>query len=335
MAFDHEDTDAVFQEVIKPVLSELNIVAVRVDKQEHNDDIDDRILMELNRCDLCIADLTYARPSVYYEAGHANGRGVPVVFTARADHFKHSQDDHYGNCRIHFDLLMKNIIKWAKGHHKEFSGRLAKRLRVVLRPIVQINQEKNKRENEKAKFSALPINKRLFNIQKCVLATLNDLGYRYVVEFDRTNQYHFKGSQIAVLKRRKIADEYTLLWISETFVKNDFEYMSYIHILGWMEETFKVQQPQRASFVRQPRGKMPTRSNSTIRIVLIAINRLNMSRVASYYPNHHVDAASSVLRQEIAPRYENKLSYKSEVCLVGNIKSLSDVKENLGRLLGK
>ena len=38
-----------------------------------NDDIDDKIFALLNSSHLCIADLTHARPSVYYEAGVLHG----------------------------------------------------------------------------------------------------------------------------------------------------------------------------------------------------------------------------------------------------------------------
>jgi hypothetical protein len=35
----------------------------------------------------CSADLRYARPSVYFEAGYAE-RSVPVIYTVRRDHFR-------------------------------------------------------------------------------------------------------------------------------------------------------------------------------------------------------------------------------------------------------
>jgi nucleoside 2-deoxyribosyltransferase len=78
MAFDNADTDQVFDEAIEPVLNSLHIRVLRVDREEHNDDIDDKIFEFLNAADFCIADLTYARPSVYYEAGYAFGQNKRV-----------------------------------------------------------------------------------------------------------------------------------------------------------------------------------------------------------------------------------------------------------------
>lgn len=61
-AFDHDDVDAVYDRAIRPVLREFNVRPFRVDRVEHNDDIDDRIFQLIERSDLCIADLTYGGP---------------------------------------------------------------------------------------------------------------------------------------------------------------------------------------------------------------------------------------------------------------------------------
>jgi len=45
----------------------MEIKPYRVDIIEHNDDIDNKIIELILKCDICIADLTYSRPSVYYE----------------------------------------------------------------------------------------------------------------------------------------------------------------------------------------------------------------------------------------------------------------------------
>ena len=112
-AFDRPDVDEVFTKVLVPLLRKLGIRPLRVDRVEHNDDIDDKIFALLDESDFCIADLSYARPSVYYEAGYAAGKGKPVIYLARRDHFKAKQNDPNGNFRVHFDLQMKNIIPWS------------------------------------------------------------------------------------------------------------------------------------------------------------------------------------------------------------------------------
>ena len=96
-AFDHDVIDTLYDNGIKRVLLDKGIAPLCVNRVEHNDDIDDKILELIDECDFCIADLTFARPSVYYEAGRVDGLGKPVIFTSRKDHFKPTQGDDYGD----------------------------------------------------------------------------------------------------------------------------------------------------------------------------------------------------------------------------------------------
>jgi hypothetical protein len=64
MAFGQKDTDAIFR-ALRKTLGPLGVNAQRVDRIEHNDNIDTRTISEIEAADLVTADLTYARPSVY------------------------------------------------------------------------------------------------------------------------------------------------------------------------------------------------------------------------------------------------------------------------------
>ena len=133
IAFDHADTDAIFQN-IEDTLDKININVIRIDRVEHNDDIDDRIISEIKSADFVLADLTYARPSVYFEAGFAQ-RSIPVLYTVRNDHFRPRIDDPTGNLRVHFDLQMKNIIPWKGLNDDLFQKRLRSRVLKVVAPL--------------------------------------------------------------------------------------------------------------------------------------------------------------------------------------------------------
>jgi nucleoside 2-deoxyribosyltransferase len=146
MAFDRPDTDAMFA-VIRRTLKPLGIVPRRVDRIEHNDNIDQKIISELAEADLVIADLTYARPSVYFEAGYAQ-RQTPVVYTARRDHFREKDDDPNGNLQVHFDLKMRNIVGWSTPTDLTFPKRLTSRITKVIAPRIkqkQVQLEQKKR----------------------------------------------------------------------------------------------------------------------------------------------------------------------------------------------
>lgn len=88
---------------IRPALEEAGFTAVRLDAVEHNEQIDDRIIVEIRRAGLVVADLTGGRGNVYFEAGFALGLGTPVIWTCREDHL----DD------LHFDTRQYNYIAWS------------------------------------------------------------------------------------------------------------------------------------------------------------------------------------------------------------------------------
>ena len=164
MAFGKTETDRLYDRAIVPTLDAVNLRAIRVDRIEHNDDIDNRIIRELNDCHLAIADLTFARQSVYFEAGYAQRR-VPVIYTCRKDHFDKGAPD---DARVHFDLQMKNIIDWSHPDDPMFKVRLTKRLKFVLRPVLQEEQKALQDGGEQARFRALSVNEQRNVIKQVV-----------------------------------------------------------------------------------------------------------------------------------------------------------------------
>jgi len=101
MWFDN-DMSSAYTDGIKPALKECGYTPLRIDKQEHNDKIDDRIIAEIRQSGLIVADFTGQRGGVYYEAGFAKGLGIPVIWTCHKDEV----DD------LHFDTRQYNHIVW-------------------------------------------------------------------------------------------------------------------------------------------------------------------------------------------------------------------------------
>lgn len=151
MAFAHSDTDRLYDETLAPLLLEMGIDAIRVDRVEHNDNIDDRIIAEIKAADLALVDLTYARPSVYFEAGYAE-RAIPVVYTIRGDHLAPRVDDPFGVFRLHFDLAMRNVVDWAAPDDEGFRVRLRRRLDHVLAPLRQADNDRQVHAQRVAAF---------------------------------------------------------------------------------------------------------------------------------------------------------------------------------------
>ncbi|MCH8942900.1 MAG: hypothetical protein IIA48_10755 [Bacteroidetes bacterium] len=178
-AFDYKDVDQIYDKIIKRILKEFKIQAIRVDRLEHNEDIDDKIFSIIDESDFCIVDLTYARPSVYYEAGYAFGSGKPVIYISRKDHFKQTKEDKFGNYRIHFDLQMKNIISWNKPD-QVFGNKLRKRIKKVINPLLRKVKIINKNKKEELLFDKLSQRGQFLKIYDKAIFMLRKRGYKDV-----------------------------------------------------------------------------------------------------------------------------------------------------------
>src|ERR1700743_1122030 len=168
MTFGRNDTDLMYNSGIRPALTARAINPVRLDQLEHNDNINDRIIREIQTADFAIVDLTYARPSVYYEAGFAE-RTIPVIYTVRRDHFSPVVDDEFGVFKVHFDLTMKNIIDWIPDEDNNFIARLMSRVDLVIKPLNEDLSEKRKQKEQAEKFSWLSDSAQIHSIKKIVV----------------------------------------------------------------------------------------------------------------------------------------------------------------------
>jgi hypothetical protein len=99
-------THAAYTDGIEPAIRDSGYRAVRIDKKEHNNKIDDEIIAEIRRSKFLVADFTCekekVRGGVYFEAGFAMGLGIPVLWTVT----KESLGD------VHFDTRQYNHIVW-------------------------------------------------------------------------------------------------------------------------------------------------------------------------------------------------------------------------------
>jgi len=102
MWFDAQMDDA-WSDGFKPGIEDSKYFsAFRVNMLEHNDKIDDRIVAEIRRSGLVVADFTGNRGGVYFEAGFPRGLGIPLIWTCRKDGIEH----------LHFDTRQFNHIVW-------------------------------------------------------------------------------------------------------------------------------------------------------------------------------------------------------------------------------
>lgn len=120
MAFKSSLDDAFLRGIQPAVEDDCGFKAVRMLELEHNDKICDRIIVEVRRAQFVIADFTFQRGGVYFEAGFATALSRPVIWTCNACHFH----------RLHFDTRQYNHIKW-KGPD-DLRTQLATRIRETI-----------------------------------------------------------------------------------------------------------------------------------------------------------------------------------------------------------
>jgi nucleoside 2-deoxyribosyltransferase len=117
-----------FQEVLSEIYSsgfQVGVIGagydpIRMDKLEHINRIDDEIIKQINGSKFLVADFTGHRSGVYFEAGYAMGRGLPIFWTCRKNDMN----------ELHFDIRQFNCIDWESS--EDLSTRLKTRIEAVL-----------------------------------------------------------------------------------------------------------------------------------------------------------------------------------------------------------
>ncbi|MBI2240657.1 MAG: hypothetical protein HYU59_07630 [Magnetospirillum gryphiswaldense] len=119
MAIDptNADLDDV-HDAIKEACRAYGINAKRVDEDQSNERITDRIVASIRSAEFVIADLTFARPNVFFEAGFAHGLEKTPIYIA-----KHGT-------KLEFDIKDYPVIFFKS--MRELKARLAERLKALL-----------------------------------------------------------------------------------------------------------------------------------------------------------------------------------------------------------
>lgn len=87
---------------IKKAIEKHGFEAVRIDRKPHNNEISGEILYEIRRCRFLIAEVTKQRQGVYFEAGYAKGKDIPIIWCCKSSDLK----------KVHFDTRQYNHVVW-------------------------------------------------------------------------------------------------------------------------------------------------------------------------------------------------------------------------------
>jgi len=94
--------DGPYENGIRPALVACGYHPWRADRELIQEKICDRIVVEIRRSRILVADCTGHRTNVYYEAGLAQGIGLPLIWTCGDTDFD----------RLQFDTRQYTHIKW-------------------------------------------------------------------------------------------------------------------------------------------------------------------------------------------------------------------------------
>ena len=106
---------------IKIAVKNAGYEPLRIDEKPHSNKIDDEILSEIEKSQFIICDLTSSaedkpRGSVYFEAGYAKGKEIPVIWTCRED-MKQAQSNS-------FDTRQYKCLFWKADNMRDFEKTL-------------------------------------------------------------------------------------------------------------------------------------------------------------------------------------------------------------------
>ena len=131
--------DNVYENGFKLAIEDAGYISRRIDKVDHNNKIDDEIIVEIRRSKFVVADFTseviernasgekpypeaISRGGVYFEAGFAKGLGREVIWTVSKDVMDKNV--------IHFDTRQFNHIVWTS--LEDLRDKLSKRIIATL-----------------------------------------------------------------------------------------------------------------------------------------------------------------------------------------------------------
>jgi len=102
MSFNPE-LNTLYSGAIQEAVTHCQLSALRSKDFDFNDEVIKNIQFQIDSSRFVIADFTDNRPGVYYEAGYATGRNIPVIYCCRESDKVH----------IHFDIDHFNFIFWS------------------------------------------------------------------------------------------------------------------------------------------------------------------------------------------------------------------------------
>ena len=122
MQFDNNYLSDLFEKRIKKAVNDTGFTIRKLDEERRAGLIDDKLRVEIRRSRFMIADLSDNNNGAYWEAGFAEGLGMPVIYICEESKFQ----------GLHFDTNHHLTVKWNKDKPDEFVEELKATIRATL-----------------------------------------------------------------------------------------------------------------------------------------------------------------------------------------------------------
>jgi nucleoside 2-deoxyribosyltransferase len=124
MKFGDPVLERMLAEVFRPAAAQAGFELFKLDDVPKAGLIDDRLRVEIQASDFAVADLTHDNLGAYWEAGYAEGLGMPVIYTCEQSKFEAT--------KTHFDTNHHLTIVWNENRPAEAAAALKATIRATL-----------------------------------------------------------------------------------------------------------------------------------------------------------------------------------------------------------
>ena len=125
MKFGDADLDLMVEDCFKPAVARAGFTLKKLSDEQPAGLIDNQIRAALLSSRFVIADLTHANLGAYWEAGYAEGLGLPVIYTCEKSVWDRS--------KTHFDTSHMVTVIWEKEQAADAGRLLTSTIRATLR----------------------------------------------------------------------------------------------------------------------------------------------------------------------------------------------------------
>ena len=108
MKYNDPELEAIVRDHFAPQVKLAGFDLKRLDEGQGAGLIDDQLRLRIRQARFLVCDLTHGNRGAYWEAGYAEGLGVPVIYTCRRDVFTDPKHEHHP----HFDSAHWVTVPW-------------------------------------------------------------------------------------------------------------------------------------------------------------------------------------------------------------------------------